>query len=97
MTNIELLAPAGNEESFKAAVNAGADAVYMGLGKHNARVMAKNFTLSSYIDCINYAHIRGVKVYLTLNTLAKSNTLSLFKTPSEIKAKSNANSKSVNV
>ena len=37
--NIELLAPAGNEESFKAAVNAGADAVYMGLGKHNARVM----------------------------------------------------------
>lgn len=69
MTNIELLAPAGNEESFKAAVNAGADAVYMGLGKHNARVMAKNFTLSSYIDCINYAHIRGAKVYLTLNTL----------------------------
>lgn len=69
MKKIELLAPAGNEESFKAAVNAGADAVYMGLGKHNARVMAKNFTLSSYIDCINYAHIRGVKVYLTLNTL----------------------------
>ena len=67
--NIELLAPAGNEESFKAAVNAGADAVYMGLGKHNARVMAKNFTLKSYIDCIDYAHVRGVKVYLTLNTL----------------------------
>ena len=69
MANIELLAPAGNEDSFKAAVNAGANAVYMGLGKHNARVMAKNFTLESYIDCINYAHIRGVKVYLTLNTL----------------------------
>lgn len=67
--NLELLAPAGNEESFKAAVNAGADAIYMGLGKHNARVMAKNFTLSSYINCIKYAHIRGVKVYLTLNTL----------------------------
>lgn len=66
---IELLAPAGNEESFKAAVNAGADAIYMGLGKHNARVMAKNFTINTYIDCINYAHIRGVKVYLTLNTL----------------------------
>lgn len=66
---LELLAPAGNEESFIAAVNAGADAVYMGLGKHNARVMAKNFTLSTYIDCINYAHVRGVKVYLTLNTL----------------------------
>ena len=71
MKNIELLAPAGNEESFKAAVNAGANAVYMGLGKHNARVMAKNFTLESYIECINYAHIRGVKVYLTLNTLVE--------------------------
>lgn len=66
---IELLAPAGNIDSFKAAVNAGADAIYMGLGKHNARVMAKNFTLEDYINCIDYAHIRGVKVYLTLNTL----------------------------
>lgn len=66
---IELLAPAGNEESFKAAVNAGADAVYMGLGKHNARVMAKNFNIDTYMDCIDYAHVRGVKVYLTLNTL----------------------------
>lgn len=73
--NIELLAPAGNEDSFKAAVNAGADAIYMGLGKHNARVMAKNFTLSTYIECINYAHIRGVKVYLTLNTLIMDNEI----------------------
>lgn len=73
--NIELLAPAGNEESFKAAVNAGADAIYMGLGKHNARVMAKNFTLSTYIECINYAHVRGVKVYLTLNTLVLDNEI----------------------
>ena len=73
--NLELLAPAGNEESFKAAVNAGADAIYMGLGKHNARVMAKNFTLSSYIDCIKYAHVRGVKVYLTLNTLLEDDDI----------------------
>ena len=72
---IELLAPAGNEESFKAAVNAGADAIYMGLGKHNARVMAKNFNINTYIDCINYAHIRGVKVYLTLNTLVLDNEI----------------------
>ncbi len=72
---LELLAPAGNEESFKAAVNAGADAIYMGLGKHNARVMAKNFTLKSYIECINYAHIRGVKVYLTLNTLVEDDDI----------------------
>lgn len=68
---IELLAPAGNIDSFKAAVNAGADAIYMGLGKHNARVMAKNFTLEDYIECLNYAHVRGVKVYLTLNTLVE--------------------------
>ncbi|MBO5477660.1 MAG: U32 family peptidase [Clostridia bacterium] len=68
---IELLAPAGNIDSFKAAVNAGADAIYMGLGKHNARVMAKNFTLQDYIECLNYAHVRGVKVYLTLNTLVQ--------------------------
>lgn len=72
---IELLAPAGNEESFKAAVNAGADAVYMGLGKHNARVMARNFSVSKYIECIRYAHIRGVKVYLTLNTLLFDNEI----------------------
>ncbi len=71
--NIELLAPAGNVESFKAAVNAGADAIYMGLGKHNARVMAINFSLEEYIKCIEYAHIRGVKVYLTLNTLVLDN------------------------
>lgn len=67
--DIEILAPAGNVDSFKAAVNAGADAVYMGLGKHNARVMAQNFTVEDYIECLNYAHVRGAKVYLTLNTL----------------------------
>ena len=66
---IEILAPAGNVDSFKAAVNAGANAIYMGLGKHNARTMAQNFTLEEYIECIHYAHIREVKVYLTLNTL----------------------------
>lgn len=72
---IELLAPAGNIDSFKAAVNAGADAIYMGLGKHNARVMAKNFTLEDYIECLDYAHIRGVKVYLTLNTLVEDSEI----------------------
>lgn len=72
---IELLAPAGNIDSFKAAVNAGADAIYMGLGKHNARVMAQNFTLEDYIYCLDYAHIRGVKVYLTLNTLVEDDEI----------------------
>lgn len=66
---VELLAPAGNIESFKAACQNGADAIYMGIDKFNARVMAQNFDVQEYIDCINYAHIRGVKVYLTLNTL----------------------------
>ena len=50
-----------------AAINAGADAVYMGLDKFNARNMAQNFSIEEYIQCIKYAHALGVKVYLTLN------------------------------
>lgn len=69
MKQIELLAPAGNFKCFIAACNAGADAIYMGVGKHNARVMAQNFTEEEYISCIDYAHLRGIKVYLTLNTV----------------------------
>lgn len=66
---IELLSPAGSIESFKAACQNGADAVYMGVDKYNARAMAVNFGINEYIECIEYAHIRGIKVYLTLNTL----------------------------
>lgn len=66
---IELLSPAGSIESFKAACQNGADAVYMGVNKYNARAMAVNFGINEYIECIEYAHIRGIKVYLTLNTL----------------------------
>lgn len=66
---VELLAPAGNIESFKAACQNGADAIYMGIDRFNARVMAQNFSLEEYIECIQYAHLRNVKVYLTLNTL----------------------------
>lgn len=66
---VELLAPAGNIESFKAACQNGADAIYMGIDKFNARVMAQNFTIDEYIECIEYAHLRNIKVYLTLNTL----------------------------
>lgn len=65
----ELLSPAGNIDSFKAAVQNGADAIYMGVGKFNARQMIKNMSIDEYIDAITYAHIYGVKVYLTLNTL----------------------------
>lgn len=66
---IELLSPAGSIESFKAACQNGADAVYMGVDKYNARAMAVNFGINEYRECIEYAHIRGIKVYLTLNTL----------------------------
>lgn len=69
INKIELLSPAGNAESFKAACIGGADAIYMGLDKFNARTMAENFDIEKYIDCIEYAHFRGIKVYLTLNTL----------------------------
>lgn len=69
LKNIELLAPAGSYESFIAAINAGADAVYMGLKNFNARVMTNNFTMEQYKEAIDYAHKRDVKVFLTLNTL----------------------------
>ncbi len=68
-TKVELLAPAGGYEAFIAAINAGADAVYMGLKNFNARVMTNNFTIDEYKEAIDYAHKREVKVYLTLNTL----------------------------
>ena len=64
--NLELLCPAGNVDSFRAACQNGADAIYMGASKFNARVMAKNFTVDEYIDCIKYAHMRNIKVFLTL-------------------------------
>ena len=63
----ELLAPAGNEECLHAAVTAGADAVYLGLDEFNARRNAGNFTLDSLGPACDYAHLRGVAVYLTLN------------------------------
>ena len=69
MNKVEILAPAGNYEAFVSACNAGADAIYMGVGKHNARMMTKNFTEEEYIKALDYAHLRGIKVYLTLNTL----------------------------
>lgn len=72
---IELLAPAGSYDSFIAAVNAGADAVYMGLKDFNARVMTNNFDLPEYTAAIDYAHKRDVKVYLTLNTLLLDNEM----------------------
>ena len=66
---LELLAPAGSFESLTAAVQNGADAVYMGYGNFNARRNAKNFSPEEFAAAVSYCHLRGVKVYLTLNTL----------------------------
>ncbi len=66
---MELLSPAGSRASLEAAVQAGADAVYMGFGAFNARRSAKNFTDAEFADAVAYCHLRGVRVFLTLNTL----------------------------
>ncbi len=67
--SLELLAPAGSTEALHAAVMAGADAVYLGASQFNARNSAENFTLEALREACDYAHLRGVKVYLTLNTV----------------------------
>ena len=66
---LELLSPAGSPEAVVAAVQSGADAVYMGFGAHNARRGAKNFTDETFDNAVRYCRVRGCKVYLTLNTL----------------------------
>lgn len=66
---MELLSPAGHWEAMAAAVQNGADAVYLGLGSCNARRGAKNFTDEEFPDAVRYCHLRGVKVYVTVNTL----------------------------
>lgn len=71
----ELLAPAGSFACLKAAVQNGADAVYLGLKTGSARMGAENFTLAELEEAIRYAHIRGVRVYLALNTLLFENEI----------------------
>ena len=73
---IELLAPAGSMEALRAAVQNGADAVYLGSGLFNARQGAKNFTVQTLTEAVKYCHIRGVQVHLTLNTLVSDRELS---------------------
>ena len=65
----ELLSPAGGREALIAAVQSGADAVYMGFGSFNARRSARNFSDEEFLAAVRYCHLRGVRVYLTLNTL----------------------------
>ena len=66
---IELLAPAGSMDALRAAVQNGANAVYLGCGGFNARQSAKNFTPDTLTEAVKYCHVRGVAVHLTLNTL----------------------------
>ena len=75
MKKIELLSPAGDMDSLVAAVRTGADAVYLGMGNFNARRNAHNFTTQGFDDAARYLRVRGVKAYLTLNTLVSDDEL----------------------
>lgn len=75
MKKIELLAPCGSFESLTAAVQNGADAVYLGGSKFSARAYASNFDEENMIKAIDYCHVYGVKVYITVNTIIKENEM----------------------
>ncbi|WDC83570.1 hypothetical protein PL321_12925 [Caloramator sp. mosi_1] len=68
---LELLAPAGNMESLKAAVLNGADAVYLGGKEFSARQSAANFDREELVEAVRFCHAYNVKVYVTINTLLK--------------------------
>lgn len=65
----ELLCPVGSQLALRAAVENGADAVYLGMDKYSARSTTENFTMDNMVEVLNYCHLRGVKVYVALNTL----------------------------
>ena len=72
LSSMELLAPAGDLKIFKSAINAGADAVYFGGDFFGARASATNFSATDAKNALDYAHARGKKAYLTVNTLLKN-------------------------
>ncbi|MCT4564556.1 MAG: U32 family peptidase [Maledivibacter sp.] len=69
----ELLAPAGNMEALKAAISNGCDAIYLGMQKFGARAYSSNFDLESLKEAVKYAHLRNVKIYVTMNTIVFEN------------------------
>lgn len=75
MRKVELLSPAGNKECLKAAILGGADAVYLSGKEYGARKFAGNFDRKELVDAINYSHLYGVKVYVTVNTIIYENEL----------------------
>ena len=76
MKKIELLAPAGNFEALKAAVEAGADAVYLAGSAFGARAYAGNFNNEQLAEVVKFAHLRGVAVHVTVNTIIADSELS---------------------
>lgn len=75
MRKVEILAPAGSYESLVAAVNAGADAIYIGGNKFGARAYANNLTEEDLLRAIDFVHLHGKKIYITINTLLKNKEL----------------------
>lgn len=78
MQNLEVLAPAGDEERFGAALNYGADAIYLGRKQFGMRFSPGNFDFEQLVKAVSAAHERGVKVYLTCNTLPRNNEIPMF-------------------
>ena len=75
-TMSELLAPAGSFEALVAAISNGADAVYLGMNQFGARAYAANFDVETLKQAIRYAHLRNVKIYVTMNTIVFEEELS---------------------
>lgn len=71
----ELLAPAGNMEALKAAISNGCNAIYLGMQKFGARAYSSNFDLETLEEAIRYAHLRDVKIYVTMNTIVFENEI----------------------
>ena len=86
----EILAPAGGLEQLAAAVKSGADAVYFGAAGFNARRNAENFTDADFLSAVSYCRVRGVKVYITLNTVLRDAELGDFARTLALAAKSGA-------
>ncbi|MBQ9897990.1 MAG: U32 family peptidase, partial [Ruminococcus sp.] len=78
MNKLEVLAPAGDEERFGAAINYGADAVYLGRKQFGMRASPMNFDFDQLVKAVGEAHSRGIKVYLTCNTLPRNNEIPFF-------------------
>ena len=73
--NLELLSPAGDMERFEAAINYGADAVYLAAKNFGMRASPDNFTFEQLMEAVQKAHDKNIKVYLTCNTLPRNNEI----------------------